>query len=79
LLDLIFVLSMNLLDIKHVRVIFKLLISALCSDSPLVHYHNFIGQMDEINSMRDEDSCLILQKALKDILKDLLPRVRVQG
>ena len=70
---------MNLLNIKHICVIFKLFISALCSDSPLVHYHNFIGQMDEVDSMCDQDSSFIFQKALKDVLKYLLPRVRVQG
>lgn len=78
-LNFILISLMDVLDVEHVGVVLELLVRALCSDSSLVHDHNSVGQVDEVDSVSNQDSGRILQDALEDVLEDLLPGVRVQS
>ena len=73
------VLLMDLLYLKDVRMALKLLVSALCLDSTLIHDHNMISQVDEINSVCHQDSCLLIHEPNDHLLEDGLSDLLIEG
>ena len=73
------VLFMDFLDLKNVRMALEMAIRALRLDPAFVHDHNMISKMDEVNSMGNQDSSLVVHEADNNLLKDGLAHFLIKG
>ena len=79
LFNLALIFRVNLLNLIHVGVVLELLVSALSLNFSLFQDNYIIGQMDEFNSVRDQDSSAVLHETAEDLVKDLFAHVGIQG
>ena len=67
---LFFVFLVNLLNVKHVRMVLQMIVGALSDYFALVHYYDFVCKMHEFDSVGDKNSRLLRKYTLENIAKD---------
>ena len=70
---------MDLHNLLHVFVVFKLIIASLSGDFALFHDKNFISKMNKVDSVGYEDSGSIFEDVLEYLHEDLLTNMGVKG
>ena len=71
------ILGVSFFDLGHIWMTLHFFVGTLSFDSAMVHDHNFVCQMNKVDCMSNQYSCLSLKDALKDILEDLSPGLGV--
>lgn len=79
LFNLALIFGVNLLNLIHVWVVLKLLISALSLYFSFFQDNHIIGKMDEFNCVRNQNSSAVLHETAEDLVEDLFAHVGIQG
>ena len=70
---------MDIHNLLHVFVVFKLVIASLSGNFTFFHDNNFISKMDKVDSVGYEDSGSIFEDILEYLHEDLLANMCVKG
>ena len=70
---------MDIHNLLHVFVVFKLVIASLSGNFTFFHDNNFISKMNKVDSVGYEDSGSIFEDILEYLHEDLLANMCVKG
>ena len=78
-LDFLLVLSVDVLHLHQVWVKDKFIVASLCLDLSILHDNDVVSEVNEVDCVSDENSCLSLHQTDEDLVKDSLANVAVKG
>ena len=70
---------MDIHNLLHVFVVFKLVIASLSGNFTFFHDNNFISKMNKVDSVGYEDSGSIFEDILEYLHEDLLANMSIKG
>ena len=75
---LIFVLLVDCLDLFHVLVFLEFFERTLGFDLPILHDDDFVGQVNEVDSMSNEYPRLMLEQTFEHLIEDFFAHISVK-
>ena len=70
---------MDLEDLFHVWVLLQVFKGSSCIDLTLVHDHDLVSKMDEVNCVGNQYTCLFSQNSLENLMEDSLSNMSIQS